>query len=225
MKTDESLTVWAGPGGTSSWKRSASWFQVRPRTDQPGRTAAGDCPESTKIHKINVSSSDRVIDWAITWSNSLYLSKYAYLYYLNHMINILITFQVSARRCYDMHWKMVSNNVSSSHLFHDADGLCAVLRRRIQKDPVVEWLQHRFHRFHTAHQTHQLCSDVTHRPHYRSDPGGGAGGAARPSALIRHTSTSTIHFQAESLQRKTRNYIPKSCSQKNVLSTDWTKNT
>lgn len=105
---------------------------------------------------------------------------------------------------YNTLWKKVINNVSSSHLLHDADGLGAVLRRRVQQDPVVEWLQHRFHRLHAAHQAHKLCGDVTYSPHYRCNPGGGAGGTARPSALIRYSSTRGVHLLADPWQRQTR---------------------
>lgn len=104
---------------------------------------------------------------------------------------------------YNMIWKKVRNNVSSSYLLHDADGLGPVLRRRVQQDPVVERLQHRFHRLHAAHQTYKLCCDVTNCSDYRRNPGRGAGGAARPPALIRYASTGGIHLLADSWQKET----------------------
>lgn len=45
------LTVSGGPGGIFSLRKSASWSQVLPHTDQPGQTDAVDCPESNRDMK------------------------------------------------------------------------------------------------------------------------------------------------------------------------------
>jgi len=91
---------------------------------------------------------------------------------------------------------------SSSHLLHDADGLGAVLGRRVQQDPVVQRLQHRLHGLHAVHQTHELRGHVAHGAHYRRNPGGGAGGAAGPSALIGHPSAEGVQLLAESWEEE-----------------------
>lgn len=97
--------------------------------------------------------------------------------------------------------------LSCSHLLHDADGLGAVLRRRVQQDPVVQRLQHRLHRLHAAHQAHELRGDVAHGSHHRRNPGGGAGGATGPPAVIGHPCARGVDLLANSCRAKTQNRL------------------
>lgn len=112
--------------------------------------------------------------------------------------------KISKRLPVSEKWYYKRREMSLSHLLHDADGLGAVLRRRVEEDPVVERLEHRFHWLDAAHQTHQLCCNVANCAHYRCNPGRGARGAARTSALIGQSSAGGLHLLAHSWENKTK---------------------
>jgi len=156
-------------------RRSASWFQVQLHKVQPDHTAAVDSLESNTHTDLHI-----------------------HLMYADTFITLtLLTTSENKQKA-----ASAVEKVSSSHLLHDADGLSSVLRGRVQQDPVVERLQHRFHRLHAAHQTHQLRCDVTNRPHYRRNAGRSAGGAAGSSALNRPSSARRVHLLADSWERR-----------------------